>query len=1118
MAQAIKDMIKTSTKVVPMIYAYTTPGISYHDGYIKIGYTEQDVDTRIRQQTHTAGVMPKKEWQGTAVFDDGSGDTFIDKDFHAYLRKMDVQQPQDLENPYFDPSDRNEWFFIDPLQSQRHFFDFRANRGNTVAAVKEVIPYVLRDEQADAVSQTIAYRNDHEGGEFLWNAKPRFGKTLSVYDFILQTKAEKVLIVTNRPAIANSWYQDYEKFIGRQGGYFFVSNVDGIKDRSLVIGYREYENDAKSRAKNQEAVKMGLIEFVSLQDLKGSLYFGGNYDKLQEIRNINWDILVIDEAHEGVDTYKTDIAFDHIKRKFTLHLSGTPFKALANDKFPDNAIYNWTYADEQRKKKDWDGDGENPYGTLPKLNLFTYQMSEIIKDELSQGVEINGETEEYAFDLNEFFGTNNGRFIHESSVDKFLDALTMQEKFPFSTDELRNELKHTFWLLNRVESAALLAKKLEKHPVFKDYKIILAAGDGKLDDADETMKSYDRVVEAIARYDKTITLSVGQLTTGITIPEWTAVLMLSNIKSPALYMQAAFRAQNPCLFHVGNNSYRKENAYVFDFDPARTLVIFEQFANDLSQDTAAGHGDIETRKKHIKELLNFFPVIGEDSDGEMIELDAEKVLSIPRKIKSQEVVRRGFMSDFLFQNISNVFHAPQEVLNMIAQFTPVAEPSKKGEIDVEGAQEIPLDENGDVKLDDGYVIGVTKDVFGDKIYGDLGTVVEDIATKAASDPAVKNDKELERLKKQFHQKVVAPVVSGTKSHYGSEMKKSDENQINRMLTSDADRRLEKAVGDYNIHRRTLEKEHQDALLNMVREGKTEYQVNREFEKKKQEAAQQFKADLKKTADEFIEEAAKDAVKTVETKKEERKKDTIESSIRDHLRGFSRTIPSFLMAYGDDSVSLATFDRIIPDNVFKDVTSITKAQFRFLRDGGDYIENGETKHFNGNLFDPVVFDDSVREFLAMRKRLANYFDESNTEDIFDYIPPQKTNQIFTPKKVVKMMVDKLEEQNPGCFDDPNKTVADLYMKSGLYITEIVKRLFNSEAMKTAIPDDDERIHHILKKQVFGMAPTQIIYKIATNYILGFDETLMNETHNFVQADAAEASKNGTLAELVNKCFG
>ena len=411
------------------------------------------------------------------------------------------------------------------------------------------------------------------------------------------------------------------------------------------------------------------------------------------------------------------------------------------------------------------------------------------------------------------------------------------------------------------------------------------------------------------------------------------------------------------------------------------------------------------------------------------------------------------------------------------------------------------------------VIGINESLKGRTI-----VIVEDIVTKVADDPEVKSDAELERLKKQFHQQVVTPVVNETKSHYGSEMKKSDENQINRMLTSDADRRIEKAVGDYNIQRRTLEKEHQDALANMVREGKTESQVNKEFEQKKQEAAEQFKKDLKKTADEFIEEATKDAVKTVETKKEERKKETIESSIRDHLRGFSRTIPSFLMAYGDDTVTLATFDQIIPDNVFKDVTSITMAQFRFLRDGGDYVENGETKHFDGNLFDPVVFDDSVKEFMAMRVRLADYFDESHTEDIFDYIPPQKTNQIFTPKKVVKMMVDKLEEQNPGCFDDPNKTFADLYMKSGLYITEIVKRLFNSEAMKAVIPDDKERIRHILQKQVYGMAPTEIIYKIATNYILGFDETLMNETHNFVMADAAEASKNGTLADLVDKSFG
>lgn len=166
---------------------------------------------------------------------------------------------------------------------------------------------------------------------------------------------------------------------------------------------------------DDETVK--CIEFVSLQDMKGSIYFGGQYDKLGEVANMEWDVLVIDEAHEGVDTYKTDVAFDRIKRKFTLHLSGTPFKALANNKFADDAIYNWTYADEQKKKRDWDvsAEEENPYATLPQLNLYTYQMSEIVKDELQQGIEIDGETEEYAFDLNEFFAVTNGKFNHESS-------------------------------------------------------------------------------------------------------------------------------------------------------------------------------------------------------------------------------------------------------------------------------------------------------------------------------------------------------------------------------------------------------------------------------------------------------------------------------------------------------------------------------------------------------------------------------------------------------------------------------------------------------------------------------------------------------------------------------
>lgn len=251
--------------------------------------------------------------------------------------------------------------------------------------------------------------------------------------------------------------------------------------------------------------------------------------------------------------------------------------------------------------------------------------------------------------------------------------------------------------------------------MFRDYEVILAAGDGKLDDTDENQKSFDRVKAAIAHHEKTITLSVGQLTTGVTIPEWSAVLMLSNLKSPALYMQAAFRAQNPCLFHGNGTFRRKENAYVFDFDPARTLLIYERFANDLSQDTASGKGDTEERKAHIQNLLNFFPVIGEDEEGEMIPLDAEKVLSIPRKIKSKEVVRMGFQSNFLFQNISNVFSAPQEVLDILQNFQPISEAKAKPiQITPDTGADLSLNDKGEVDLDEGYVIGKAADVFGEK--------------------------------------------------------------------------------------------------------------------------------------------------------------------------------------------------------------------------------------------------------------------------------------------------------------------------------------------------------------------------------------------------------------------
>ena len=231
-----------------------------------------------------------------------------------------------------------------------------------------------------------------------------------------------------------------------------------------------------------------------------------------------------------------------------------------------------------------------------------------------------------------------------------------------------------------------------------------------------------------------------------------------------------------------------------------------------------------------------------------------------------------------------------------------------------------------------------------------------------------------------------------------------------------------------------------------------------------------------------------------------------------------------MAYGDEHTTLANFDSLVPPDVFLEVTvnpqngeGVTLEQFRMLRDGGDYTtETGEKKHFDGHLFDEVVFNDAVQEFMKKRAELADYFTARNKGDIFDYIPPQRTNQIFTPKKVVKNMVDLLEQENPGCFDDPSNTFADLYMKSGMYIAEIVTRLYQSERMKEKFSDDRERLNHIFAHQVYGCAPTEIIYRICLQYILGFSDDV-NIQHNIKRCDTLTYAKNGTLETELRKLF-
>ena len=427
-ALQLSSLINSFKRVVPMIYAYNTPGVTYHDGWTKIGYTEQPVKVRIAQQTHTAGIKVKVVWQDNAMYKDGSGIYFTDHSFHDFLeaRKNVTREAG------------TEWFKVDGATSRSYFDEFAS--GSDFEKEKTGSAYTLRKEQEAAVEMTLQYLKAHDGkGKFLWNAKPRFGKTLTTYELIRRMGCQNVLIVTNRPSIANSWNEDFQKFIAWQANYRFVSDSDVLKGHAGVMTRDEYCNVV---TQVEEDKIPGQIAFESLQGLKGSAYFGGHYDKLKWISELDWDILVIDEAHEGVDTDKTDRAFDNIKRKFTLYLSGTPFKALANNQFSDEQIYNWSYTDEQETREDWSSDDLNPYEPLPRLNLFTYQMSSIIRDELQKGLDLSGDIGQvdYAFDLNEFFRTENEKFVYEKDVLKFLHHLTTQEKYPFSTAELRDEL------------------------------------------------------------------------------------------------------------------------------------------------------------------------------------------------------------------------------------------------------------------------------------------------------------------------------------------------------------------------------------------------------------------------------------------------------------------------------------------------------------------------------------------------------------------------------------------------------------------------------------------------------------------------------------------------------
>ena len=1059
-----KKQIKTFKKVYPQIYSYVLPNRHQNDGWQKIGYTERkDAKVRIREQNETASHKEPYDIKWIRPARKNNNEWFKDHELHRYYQQNSIPK---------DKGHGTEWFYFNGTP-ERSIELFEAFCRNCFIDNNGKISYALRSEQEDAAEQTLEYaernqttdfKNPNERAEFLWNAKPRFGKTLTTYDFMKRFGATKTLIVTNRPAIADSWYNDYKKFID---GYYFISTADSIKEKTLT---REEFNQIEGFGKKQ-------ITFLSLQDLKGAKVFGGSFNKLKWVADLEWDLLVIDEAHEAVDTDKTDRAFENIKRKFTLHLSGTPFKALAEGKFSSEQIYNWTYLDEQKAKQSElkNGQESGDHTDMPDLRLFNYKISDVTAKQIEEGIDINGENVPPVFEFNDFLATNSkGEFKREDDIWRFLNTLTENEGYPFSTPELRNELKHTFWFVgNRVNSAKAMEKLLKKHPVFENYKIILAAGDGRslndesseeeATDFKKNEKALARVKKAIKEHDKTITLSVGQLTTGVTVKEWSAVLMMSDVKKETLYTQAIFRAQNPYKYEKDGKLYRKKSAYVFDFSPYRVLEIYDKLANSLSEKSAIGNITESERQENVAELLNFFPVLSQDENGKMVELDASQVLTLPAAKMASDIVKRRFITNLLFKDIGNVFNLPSEIvkkLNKVQNSKEDGTANKKEKRDVSNNRE--RDERKQKR------ISVNRDIiWGQKVYG-------------------------EPIREAFER--------------AQEDMDSFETQLTNTINEDI---LSTPIAKYVEVYAPSKKEIKELEEKIVEKIKT---VSEEFKNSPQTEKEKTKA-ITELADFVEKELPRDMI---DNREEQAYRDDAKTEldiIREKLRTFSRAIPSFVMAAKDpknltidnlqDAVSDEDFEMLFNErDKLHTPDRFTKADFIELRDGGDYEENGEIIHFDG-FFEKYRFNAAIQEFEKKREQLADYLNNTTKEDIFSYIPAQKSNQIFTPREVVNKMLNTLEAENPGIFSNPNLTFCDLHTKSGLFLTEIAKRL--NYGLANIIPDEQARLKHIFENQLFGFAPTQIVYDIAANYIYGGFPEISRQ--NLKKKDLTEQFKKG-----------
>lgn len=585
----------------------------------------QAAKKRIDQYTRTAGITYELLYtEVTLYFGGGTVKSFNDKAVHDVLTRSGIKRRTAA-------GWGSEWFETDLATVKNAIKAVKEGRKSLSASEKteEQNPIVFRPEQRDAIEKTE--KQFRRSNQMLWNAKMRFGKTLSALQVVKDMGFRRTLILTHRPVVDDGWYDDFHKIFYDRRDFAYGSRNKGESFASL---------EARAKAEG-----LHYTYFASMQDLRGSEQVGGKFDKNNEIFSTRWNLLIVDEAHEGTQTELGQSVIHELIKDDTkvLSLSGTPFNLF--DEYKENEVYTWDYVMEQKAKAEWDlehfGD-PNPYEGLPTMNIYTYDLGRLLKEYIDEDV---------AFNFREFFRVNDsGEFVHRKDVAAFLDLLCRKDNdtdsaYPFATDEYRNNFRHTLWMIPGVKSALALQRMLERHPVFQHFQIVNVAGEGDPTE-EENAEALARLRSKIGDNPdetRTITLSCGRLTTGVTVREWTAVLMLSGALNTAAagYMQTIFRVQSPASI----NGRVKENCYVFDFAPDRTLKVLAETAK-IS--TKAGKTSSDDRTA-MAEFLNFCPVIGMEG-SRMHKFDVDTMLRQLKKVYIERVVANGFEDGYLYND------------------------------------------------------------------------------------------------------------------------------------------------------------------------------------------------------------------------------------------------------------------------------------------------------------------------------------------------------------------------------------------------------------------------------------------------------------------------------------